>query len=148
MAHPEEEEEGLIYLEAGANIGSCVMEMLHSTKAKMIVIEPHPFNLAQLSTTLLAQPKELRDRAALFPIAVGNMTAQSQIFMDKINRGHSTIGVKGESRQGFIDSHYISVEVLDDLFFDTDSPVPSFKIPLMKMDVEGFECRLWKEWIV
>lgn len=58
----------LFYIEVGANIGSCVLEMLLSTDAEIIAFEPDPRNLAQLTTTLMAMAPAYRNRVALFPL--------------------------------------------------------------------------------
>jgi hypothetical protein len=41
-----------VYLEIGANIGSCVLEMLLDTNAHIIAFEPHPMNLYNLKATI------------------------------------------------------------------------------------------------
>ena len=46
----------LFYLELGGNIGSCLMDMLQSTNATIVIFEPHPLNLSQMTTTLMKQP--------------------------------------------------------------------------------------------
>jgi len=42
-----------VYIEVGANIGSCVLEMLLATDAFIIAFEPHPMNIYNLKKTIL-----------------------------------------------------------------------------------------------
>ena len=41
-----------VYVDIGANIGSCVMEMLLGTDADIIAFEPHPMNLFNIKKTI------------------------------------------------------------------------------------------------
>jgi hypothetical protein len=59
-----------IYIEIGANIGSCVMQMLFSTNASIVAFEPDPRNFAQLTTTLMVMDCAHRNRVSLFPLAL------------------------------------------------------------------------------
>jgi FkbM family methyltransferase len=129
-----------IYLDVDGNIvGSCVMEMLQSrTDAKIVVFEPHPYNLAQITTTIMGQPEHVRKRVAIFPVGVGDVTGNFTMYMSTDNRGHSVVGKKVEafSGQQFLSAESIFVEKLDDIF-NLDEVV----IPLLKMDIQGFECK-------
>jgi len=137
--HPDYPEEQAIYLDVGGNIGSCVMEMLHSTRAKIVVVEPHPLNLQKMTSTLVAQPMELRKRVALFPMAAGNESNHAiNIYMSSNNRGNSIVGkeIRVDSSEAFQPAVPISVEALDNLFHSTTN----YTIALMKLDVQGYEC--------
>mmetsp|Transcript_24761 Transcript_24761/g.53598 ORF Transcript_24761/g.53598 Transcript_24761/m.53598 type:complete len:357 (+) Transcript_24761:188-1258(+) len=131
----------LFYIEAGANIGSCVLEMLLSTNAEIIAFEPDPRNLAQLTTTLMAMDPAYRNRVALFPIALGSERGSSTIHTAADNRGNALVGqpVPDYKNQMFLPPVQISVEALDDLIDLNDGDVA---FPLIKMDVQGFECRV------
>jgi len=48
------------YIEIGANIGACMMEMLTKTNAKITVFEPNPVNLFCLTSTKERLPKKMR----------------------------------------------------------------------------------------
>ena len=134
----EEDGKTMIYLEAGGNIGSCVMEMLHSTDAKIVVAEPHPRNQAQMTTTLMALPEDMRNRVTLFPIGVGDTASTFPLNMASNNAGNSVINafVKDAPSQQFLAPIQVSVERLDSLLNSN-----SVTIPLFKMDIQGFECR-------
>mmetsp|Transcript_10739 Transcript_10739/g.16192 ORF Transcript_10739/g.16192 Transcript_10739/m.16192 type:complete len:502 (-) Transcript_10739:407-1912(-) len=109
------------YIEVGANIGSCVLEMLLATDALIIAFEPHPMNLYNLKKTILNLDKyfeidhennknsnnkknhrknekgkqmkyQYRDRIALFPIGLGNTNgASSTIYSASDNMGNSVL---------------------------------------------------------
>ena len=61
-----------IFIDGGANIGSCVMHMLFTTSASILAFEPHPKNLFCLTNTLMKLDQHYRDRVFLFPIALGS----------------------------------------------------------------------------
>jgi FkbM family methyltransferase len=130
-----------VYLEIGGNIGSCVMQMLLATKAPIIVFEPHPANQFCLTNTLMALPQELRDRVSLFPIALGSETGSSTINSAIGNMGNSVVGtvIKDDTMQQFFDPIPIRIEPLDSIL-NTNNP--GWNIPLLKIDAQGFECRI------
>jgi FkbM family methyltransferase len=127
-----------IYIEIGANIGSCIMEMLLSTNATIVAFEPDPRNLALLTSTLMAIDSSYRNRIALFPIALGATKGNSTINQAANNRGNSVVGkvVKDYDGQDFLPPISIQVETLDSIFESTKD----LDVFLMKMDVQGFEC--------
>jgi FkbM family methyltransferase len=135
-----EHKKTMIYVDVGGNIGSCVMEMLQSTDANIVVFEPHPHNLAQLTTTISRQPDEhVRNRVVIFPVGVGDVVGNFTMHMSSNNRGHSVVGETAFAErpgQQFLEAEKIYVERLNDIF-DMDKVV----IPLMKMDIQGFECK-------
>ena len=93
-----------IYFEIGANIGSCVMEMLLSTDdAKIVAFEPHPRNQFVLKSTIKRLPQELQRRVAFFPIGLGDVSTTSTIFAAKGNMGNSVVGkiIKDSGGQEF-----------------------------------------------
>lgn len=127
-----------IYIEIGANIGACVMEMLLSTNATIVAFEPDPRNLAQLTSTLMAMDTSYRNRIALFPIALGASQGNSTINQASDNRGNAVVGklVKDVEGQQFLPPIPILVETLDSIFDFTND----WTVPLIKMDVQGYEC--------
>lgn len=60
-----------VYVEIGANIGSCVMEMLLGTDAKIIAFEPHPMNLFNLKMSVSKLDASFQERLRLVPIGLG-----------------------------------------------------------------------------
>jgi hypothetical protein len=59
-----------VYVEIGANIGSCIMEMLLATNAQIIAFEPHPMNVYNIKKTVSQLDKSYQDRLLLFPIGL------------------------------------------------------------------------------
>ncbi|MGK3741934.1 MAG: FkbM family methyltransferase, partial [Bacillariaceae sp.] len=133
-------QENSIYLEIGANIGSCVMEMLLSTDAKVIAFEPHPHNQYVLQKSIEALPQSIQDRFVLVPVALGGASTTNTIYAAKHNMGNSMVGkiIKDNRRQVFdeADQFEIAVEPLSSII----STYPD--IPLIKLDAQGFECHI------
>lgn len=82
-------EESSYYVDIGSNIGSCVIEMLLATDAKIIAFEPHPMNLFNLKKTIASMGKSFQDRVVLFPVGLGSMQSTSTIFSATGNMGNS-----------------------------------------------------------
>lgn len=72
-----------VYVEIGANIGSCVMEMLLGTNAKIIAFEPHPMNVFNLKSTVSKLDQSYQDRLLLFPIGLGAEEGSFTIYSGK-----------------------------------------------------------------
>ncbi|KAL7502981.1 hypothetical protein ACHAXN_000839 [Cyclotella atomus] len=130
-----------LYIDIGANIGSCVMEMLMSTKAKIVAFEPHPMNAFNIKKTVSKLGKEYQDRLLLFPVGLGDAMSSATIFSGHDNMGNSMIGqsVKDHGGQQFAEQLQFKVfvermdAVLDASAIDN--------IRLIKMDCQGFECK-------
>mmetsp|Transcript_13914 Transcript_13914/g.20763 ORF Transcript_13914/g.20763 Transcript_13914/m.20763 type:complete len:441 (-) Transcript_13914:50-1372(-) len=152
----DDDDDGL-YVEIGANIGSCVMEMLLSTNANIIAFEPHPRNLFHLRSTISKLHPSLQNRVLIVPTALGGASATSKIYSAKNNMGNSVVGrvIKDYETQEIRESeqHEISIERLDSIL-DVDAFASSSSssshthahhnssIRLMKMDAQGFECHV------
>ena len=134
-------DENSIYLEIGANIGSCVMEMLLSTEAKIILFEPHPKNLFCIKNTVSVLDSKYQDRVVIVPVALGATSETNTIFAAKGNMGNSIVGksIKDMDRDEFPkeDQHTIFVERLDSIVSSKN-----VNVPLTKMDAQGFECNV------
>jgi FkbM family methyltransferase len=129
-----------IYVEIGANIGSCVMEMLLSTDANIVAFEPHPRNVFTIRSSIAALDKSYQDRVVIVPVGLGAEGATNTIFAAAGNMGNSVVGmvIKDGRNQQFKeeDQFSIRVERLDSII----STYPD--IALIKMDVQGFECHV------
>ena len=77
------------YVEVGANIGACVLEMLLSTNATILAFEPHPMNVYNIKKTVSQLDKSFQNRLMLFPIGLGESTDQSTIHSATGNMGNS-----------------------------------------------------------
>ncbi|KAL7449381.1 hypothetical protein ACHAWC_001444 [Mediolabrus comicus] len=135
--------ESSIYVEIGANIGSCVMEMLLSTDAKIIAFEPHPRNLFSVQKSISKLDKSYQDRVVIVPVALGEESAESVIFAAEGNMGNSNVGmiVRDNGKQQFREEeqHKIRVERLDSILDATSSLL---HVSFMKLDAQGFECHI------
>jgi FkbM family methyltransferase len=118
------------HIELGANIGSCVMELLLETDAEIVAFEPLPKNLFCLTSTLLANP-HLAARVTLFPIAVGEETSTAYIDATPQNYGNASLSSNSKGTK-------MAIERLDDVI----SVKPDVSIRSAKIDVQGFECRV------
>lgn len=135
-----DKKEDSIYLEIGANIGSCVVEMLLSTDAKIIAFEPHPKNLFVLLNTIAAMEESYQERVVIIPVALGGDTSIQTIYAAHGNMGNSVVGkiIKDNRKQQFEkeDQHTIHVERLDSIIS------PNVHVAFSKMDAQGFECNI------
>ena len=133
-------DEKSVYVEIGANIGSCVMEMLLGTDANIIAFEPHPMNLFNLKKTVSELDPALQDRLRLIPIGLGHEQGSSTIYSADNNMGNSVIGkiIEDHNGQRFDEKlqFTVNVERLDSIL-NTD-----IDVKLMKMDAQGFECNI------
>ena len=140
-----------VHIEIGANIGACVVHMLLSDPdLHVVAFEPYPPNLFRLTTTLLNNP-DFHRRVTVFPIGLGNHSETVPMTTEqKANFGSARIdgsadasstsnpnGTETGRAMGPVDM--VSVEPLDNILSLQES---NSLIPLMKMDVQGYECRV------
>jgi len=122
-----------VFIDAGANIGSCVLHMLFTTSASILAFEPHPRNLFCLTSTLMQMDLKYRKRVFLFPVALGSESKMDTMTGMENNFGHSLI-----YHQPLSDEYHpvinIPVERLDSIVSIEAN------VELVKMDVEGYEC--------
>ena len=134
------EQEGKTFIDIGANIGSCVMHMMLSTKVKSIIaFEPNPANLFCLTSTLMRLAPKQRQRVTLYPFALGEKAMESKIFSATHNMGNSVVGKMvldplWRPEQSVNQGVPIWVQRYD-VVIAADVPVG-----LLKMDAQGFEC--------
>jgi FkbM family methyltransferase len=141
----------LVYMDVGANIGACVVQILSTTDAKVLAFESNPKNLFRLTSTLMNLPEEMKNRVTLFPVSLGSEPSGSAtIVADPRNAGNTRMvraaaaasastftggaanekGVPGAT----VATHNIPVERMDDLLSK------DLKVDLLRLDVQGFEC--------
>ena len=149
-----------LMLEVGGNIGACSMELLLRTDVRLIIFEPSPTNLYYLTRTFHAAHHHcphlrLADRVVVFPIGLGNESSRTKLFADTRNSGDSIVVGPGEksaastasSRHHFASQGRVVIHPFDALMppgWRASRAMPSTTImaPLMKIDVQGFECRV------
>ena len=164
-----------VYVDVGANIGACVLEMLLKTTARIVAFEPNPNNLWHLTRTLrmaAAVKPDIAMRVVVLPTGLGSRSSRKAIRLIEGNVGNSVMDAEeqpqqrrqqgrsspstqlhlssssssswGSSRRSSSQAagnkvHTfgdVAVRRLDQLF------VAPFPIALLKMDVQGFECRV------
>ena len=161
-----------IFVDIGANIGACSLAMLQMTNATVLAVEPSPANLFFLTSSLRAaaavQP-DIARRVAVLPFALGNTTGHSEITASVDNAGDSMIGsastfassrrraggksvgsgtVGGRPGQTMpiamttLDKALASPSHLPRISLASPSHLWSLSIKLMKLDAQGFECRV------
>jgi len=129
-----------VFLDIGANIGSCTMHLLLNTNAKIIAFEPDPRNLFCLTSTLAGLDKEYQDRVTLFPIGLGSDASHSFILGTKHNLGHSVISLLKHAHINPVNQYepeQVHIERLDSILDSKE-----FNVPVVKIDAEGFECNV------
>mmetsp|Transcript_19491 Transcript_19491/g.50718 ORF Transcript_19491/g.50718 Transcript_19491/m.50718 type:complete len:387 (-) Transcript_19491:47-1207(-) len=129
-----------VHLEIGANIGGCIVDMLIRTNAQIIAFEPNPVNLYRLTSTLLALPSTLSDRVTLYPVALGEATTRSKLFVATHDFTNGVLGrrVRMRGNDDFFDAVPVPVWPLDAVV-DTAVAIRSVNI-----DVMGAECDVIK----
>ena len=124
------------FLDLGANIGSCSIEMLLSTNASIVSIEANPENFQRMQKTVLNLSNEFKERIKIYNVAASNVIENVQIFGAVANMGNSVVGraVQDDANQVFHKSLSIQTQKLDDI-------LGNVHFLAMKMDVQGYECR-------
>lgn len=131
-----------IYVDVGANIGTCVMQMLaRMDVAQVVAFEPSPANLFYLTSSASARIKEgdtrARDNLILYPKALGSERSIHKLFEQPGNAGNTGVDVTvmGKEMEG------VSVETitLDEVFMSGAEPP---YIHLMKVDAQGYEVKI------
>jgi FkbM family methyltransferase len=136
-----------IFVDAGANIGSCTV-LMAGHKVRTHAFEPQPDNLYYFRATLAAN-EELSSWVTVHEVGLGDHAHNSTIYRQPGNAGNSVVGVAQPDHPGNLqeiqsmekNKANISVSRLDDeLWPDQKGPPP--KIAVMKMDVQGYEVKV------
>ena len=121
-----------VFVDVGANIGSCVLDMLLTTTANVIAVEPHPINLFCLTNTLLGLSSDMQSRVLVIPAALGADDTMSAIHTYLDEPGMSSItGIFGGEETTLVPIHMFKA---DTIFHDVSS------VDYLLVDVEGYEC--------
>ena len=153
-AAAEEGTEGeALFVEVGANVGVCTLELLLRTKASVLALEPSAVNLFHLTRSLRWAARrwpELAHRVAVLPLAAGALAVDNaSVVARRGNYGGSSVigGGGGRERPRGVEAGARAsgvalptrVRALDALLPQTRSrPPPSVR--LMKVDTQGAEC--------
>ena len=153
--------EDALFLDVGANIGACAVQMLASTRARLIAVEPNPNNLFFLTRSLGlpgqstrlggVEGGQLRERALVFPTGAGAGAATVSMVMDPLNQGNSAVSSAGglvlnrmDRKENFTLIHVpdVPIRTLTELLDAADARGFSERrrVRLLKLDVQGYEC--------
>ena len=120
-----------LFVDVGAHIGACSLEMLLSTNATIVAIEPNPTNLFFLTSTLAmavrAEPS-IAQRVVVLPVGAGASSRSARITL---RGGQSAVVDTNEAY-----SANVAIRRLDDLIR------PRVPIRLLKAGVQGLECEV------
>ena len=133
---------GGLFVDVGANLGACTLHMLAATGANVVAFEPGAANRWYLRSSLLALRPPPRSRLALYPLAAGSANETLQLHAAVGNAGHSVLGERSSkyAYKGWELPETVVVRTLDSVLWpERARPPPS--ISLLKLDVEGFECK-------
>lgn len=145
-----------LFVDVGANVGTCTLHMLLATDADVVAFEPGGDNLKYASQTFLrladgsdrgdgAVLPEARRRLLLLRAGVGATAFEQSLHQAVGNAGHAVIGVapKQYAPLGHVPPQRVVVRPLDEMLWPAarrDAGVPPPRIALLKLDVEGYEC--------
>jgi FkbM family methyltransferase len=131
-----------ITIDCGANIGN-ITALLSRTGSTVYAFEPNPFAFKELQKRFLGNPnvhciqKGVLDENGMMHLYLHELSDQDEV---KWSTGSSLLEFKGNvSKDKFVD-----VEIIDLIEFIGSL---NQKVKLLKMDVEGVECRILKKLI-
>lgn len=126
-----------IYLEIGANIGACLMQMLaREDVAYAIAFEPSPANLFYLTSSVLAN-QDVAGKLSLYPLALGSKSGSHSIYAESGNAGNTVVDKPTHASTRSIGK--VDVVTLYSVFLSSDSPP---YIHLAKIDAQGYEVKI------
>ena len=136
---PAARRKGAVFLELGANIGVCTLEVLMQTEATVIAFEPSPANLFYPTSSLSEAAKErpgVASRVVVYPLAADEHNdTSSTLYTARGNAGNSVVGmaIKDTPDQDMNETYTIRGSRVGTVLS------PSLQVELLKVDVQGFE---------
>lgn len=127
----ESSESSGLFLDVGANIGSCSIMAL-AAGARVVAFEPLPSNIYYFHESVALLDAKWRERLVLWPVALGAERKEETIYTENGNAGNSALEFPTRAKRE--NSNKVQVIRLDDIF-----PQRSSKIDVLKMDVQGYE---------
>ena len=125
---------GDLFVDAGGNIGSCTL-LMAAHGVHTIAFEPNPDNLFYLRSSVNMN-YNIAAVTRVVGVGLADREYSAPLFVEDRNAGNSIIGTS--FRAGKNPKHMIHVRTLDSMLPSETS------IPLMKMDVQGYEVNLLK----
>lgn len=139
---------GDIYVDAGANIGSCSLPFLGLGRGGVSVhaFEPVPDNLYYLSQSVLVNNASFANKLRLYPIVLGSDARNHTMYTQPHNAGNSVVDmpvvVNGKIRSNKVQTTIRSERLDDVLWPDAARELP--RVRLMKIDVQGYEVQVFR----
>jgi len=124
-----------VTLDVGANIGSCTL-LLVMMGRRVVAFEPNPHNLFFLTGSVKKLQPQDRQRLTLYAAGAGASAGEHKLFTQQGNFGNSILDNPNQSDT--VPLHTVFTVTLDEALWP-DPSLPPPCIPLMKMDVQGFE---------
>ena len=123
------------FVDAGANIGACSLEMLLRTDARVVAFEPSPVNRFYLTRTLRMAARRdpsISRRIVVVPFALGADYQQSQLHLSGGgSKVMPSIAGGGITQNATTGTAAIEMRSLDGTL------APDLRIRLLKLDVSG-----------
>jgi len=130
---------GKLFVDVGANIGSCTMQMLARPDVpEVVAFEPNPKNYFYLTGSVLKN-QGFKERLALFPLALGQAAGSHPMYMQVGNAGNTVL----DNAVGATEKQKVNARTttLDEVFLESGKAP---YIHLMKIDAQGFEVNILK----
>jgi FkbM family methyltransferase len=133
-----------IYVDIGANIGTCVMQMLSRLDVSQVVaFEPSPANLFYMTNSVIrsiqAGNPRIKDNLMLFPKALGSERSFHKLYEQEGNAGNTGVNTTVMGKE--VDGVTVETITLDEVFMSGTQPP---YIHLMKLDAQGYEVKILK----
>jgi FkbM family methyltransferase len=125
---------GDLFVDAGGNIGSCTL-LMAAHGVHTVAFEPNPDNLFYLRSSVNAN-YNIAAITRVVGVGLADHDYSAPLFVEERNAGNSVVGQSFRTRKN--PSHDINLRTLDSMLPSETS------IPLMKMDVQGFELFVMK----
>jgi len=140
--HPE----GSFFVDAGANIGSCTLLMANQGIPSRS-FEPSASNLYYFTHSLLRSEVALSN-TKVYPVGLGESHAVHVLYSQPGNQGNSVVGRAVGDADSLNDemkkhAQTVYIDSLDDVLWPLAHQPPPM-VPVMKIDVQGFEVQLLK----
>jgi len=133
-----------IFIDAGANIGSCTLLMAASGHTS-VGFEPLRANLFYMTSGILGNDEKIREKITLYELGLGTHSFNVSAYAASGNAGNTQLDsmVKDWAAQTWKQESFIPVMSLDDILWpDPTTPPPHVRV--MKMDVQGYEVKILK----
>eukprot|EP00747_Dinoflagellata_sp_TGD_P196625 gnl/TRDRNA2_/TRDRNA2_66988_c0_seq1.p1 gnl/TRDRNA2_/TRDRNA2_66988_c0~~gnl/TRDRNA2_/TRDRNA2_66988_c0_seq1.p1 ORF type:complete len:325 (+),score=44.65 gnl/TRDRNA2_/TRDRNA2_66988_c0_seq1:95-976(+) len=128
-----------LYVDIGANIGSCLLQMMAREDVPHgVAFEPNPANLFYLTSSILATPGTAQ-KLTLYPDALGSHFESHMLYEEPGNAGNTVLDKPIHGSRMLAGE--VITRTLDDVFMSSSKPP---YIHLMKIDAQGFEVEILK----